>query len=749
MTSYTFNAEIPKLMNMIIHNFYSSKDIFIRELISNASDALDKVKYESLNKPQYLESTTDFNIKIQANKDNNTFVIEDTGIGMTHDDLVNCLGTIAKSGTEEFVKNMLSSDSNKSKLIGQFGVGFYSAFLISDRVQVFSKHPESDKVLLWESDAVSGYSISEVEDETLKRGSRMVLHVKPDQLEYLEDSKITEIVKKHSEFITYPIFLLKKTKVKKPVVHKTSTSDSMPSESEQPSGESMPSESDQPSSESMPSESDQPSGDSMPTESEQPSSESMSSESEQPSSESMPSESDQPTGDSMPSESEQPSGDSMPSESEQPTGDGDVVIDSDSDLESDNEEKNESKDENESEMEEVTEIVYEKLNSESIWVKNPSEVTEEEYQRFYKSISSDYDDHQKVKHFKAEGNLEFSSILYIPKHAPHDMFEKKQEKSNIKLYVKKVLITDKCTDLYPEYFGFICGVVDCPDLQLNASRELLQQSKVTKQINKILVKKTIEMFNELSENDEEYKKFYSNFSRNIKLAIHEDKMNKDKLLELLRFTTSKSEENQIKLDTYIENMKENQSGIYFINADSLVSAKSSPLIEKLTSNGFEVIYMTEPIDEYLMQNVKEYKDKKFINVANDDLKLDLPEDSSDKSTDEICSKLKELLGEKVEKVVVSKKLVSQPAIVTSASGMSANMERIMKAQALGNTDVLKFMSGRRTLEINPSHTLIKKIVDDNYNDVYVSLLFEMGLLAGGYQLENMNDFLSKVYNNLA
>ena len=424
------------------------------------------------------------------------------------------------------------------------------------------------------------------------------------------------------------------------------------------------------------------------------------------------------------------------------------MIDSDSDLDSDNEESKTDivKEDN---SEEITEIVYEKLNSESIWMKTPSDVSQEEYERFYKSISSDYDTHHKVKHFKAEGNLEFSSILYIPKHAPHDMFEKKNDRSNIKLYVKKVLITDNCPDLYPEYFSFIKGVVDCPDLQLNASRELLQQSKITKQINKILVKKTIEMFNELAENDEEYVKFYTNFSRNIKLAIHEDKMNKDKLLELLRFPTSNSEAVQIKLDTYIDNMKEKQSGIYYINSDSLISAKSSPMIEKLISNGFEVIYMTEPIDEYLMQNVKEYKEKKFINVSNDDLKLDLPEDESDKSTDEICSKLKEVLGDKVDKVVVSKKLVSQPAIVTSASGMSANMERIMKAQALGNNEMLKFMAGRRTLEINPSHTLIKKIASGNYDTVYVSLLYEMGLLAGGYQLENMNDFLSKVYSNLA
>jgi len=712
MTSYSFNAEIPKLMNMIIHNFYSSKDIFIRELISNASDALDKVKYESLNKPQYLEASTEFSIKLQANKENNTFIIEDSGIGMTNDDLVNCLGTIAKSGTEEFVKNMLSSDSNKSKLIGQFGVGFYSAFLISDRVQVFTKHPESDKVLLWESDAVSGYTISESDDDTLKRGSRIVLHVKSDQLDYLEDSKITEIVKKHSEFITYPIYLLKKTKVKKPVEesNKVSKDESV----NEPKDESV----------------------------DEPKDESVNESVDEPLEESKDESVDEPIEESN-KVSKDETADEPKDESNKVQPKEEVTVDSDSDLESENGESKASL------TEETTEIVYEKLNSESIWMKSPSEVSQDEHERFYKSISSDYEVHQKVKHFKAEGNLEFSSILYIPKRAPHDMFEKKNDRSNIKLYVKKVLITDNCPDLYPEYFNFIKGVVDCPDLQLNASRELLQQSKVTKQINKILVKKTIEMFNELAEDEEEYKTFYNNFSRNIKLAIHEDKMNKDKLLELLRFQSSKSEDNQIKLDTYIENMKESQSGIYYINSDSLVSAQTSPFIEKLVSNGYEVIYMIEPIDEYLMQNVKEYKEKKFINVSNDDLKLDLPDDSSDKFADDICSKLKEILGDKVEKVVVSKKLVSQPAIVTSASGMSANMERIMKAQALGNNDMLKFMTGRKTLEINPSHSLIKKIVDDNYNSMNVSLLYELGLLAGGYQLDNMNDFLSKVYTNLA
>ena len=731
MTSYSFSAEIPKLMNMIIHNFYSSKDIFIRELISNASDALDKVKYESFNKPHYLDASTEFSIKIQANKENNTFVIEDSGIGMTEADLVNCLGTIAKSGTEEFVKNMLSNESNKSKLIGQFGVGFYSAFLISDRVQVFTKHPDSSKVFLWESDAISGYSINEVEDETLKRGSRIVLYVKPDQTEYLEDSKITEIVKKYSEFISYPIYLLKKTKVKKPILQpETSTT-----EPETPVHETETST----------------------TEPETPVHETETPVHETETSTTEPETSVHETETST-TEPETPvrETETPVRETETPVRETesninqDGIIDSDSDLGSDDEKETPKlSDVPEVPMEEITEIVYEKLNHEAIWMKSPSEVSTEEYDQFYKSISADYESHQKVKHFKTEGNLDFSSILYVPKHAPQDMFEKKTDRSNIKLYVKKVLITDSCPDLYPEYFNFVKGVVDCPDLQLNASRELLQQSKITKQISKILIKKTIEMFNEIATDEAEYKIFYNNFSRNIKLAIHEDKMNKDKLLDLLRFSTSKTEENQIKLETYIENMKESQSGIYFINADSMISAKSSPLIEKLIQHGYEVIYMTEPIDEYLMQSVKEYKDKKFINVSNDDLKLDLPDETTDTSNDQICSKIKEILGNKVDKVVVSKKLVSQPSIVTSATGMSANMERIMKAQALGNNDMLKFMTGHRTLEINPSHSLIKKIAADNYNSVYVSLLYEMGLLAGGYQLDNMNDFLSKVYSNLA
>jgi len=715
MSNYSFNAEIPKLMNMIIHNFYSSKDIFIRELISNSSDAIDKLKHASLSNPTYLDSNTEFTIKIQVDKENRKLIIEDSGIGMSNADLINCLGTIAKSGTEEFVKNMMATTAEKSSMIGQFGVGFYSAFLVADKVQVFSKHPESEKVLVWESDAISGYTISESDIDDLKRGTRIVLYIKEDQVEYLEYPRITEIVKKHSGFTSYPIFLLKKTKVSRPKIKQEPTNTEIdPTETEKD-----------------------------PTETEK---EPTETEKEPTNTEIDPTETEiDPTEteiDPTETEKEPTNTEIDPTKTEQNDG----IIDSDSDIEV---EKEETKTEADVEMEEVEELVYDKLNNESLWIKSPNDVTPEEYVDFYKSISSDYDSYQKVKHFRAEGNVEFTSILFVPKHAPNDMFEKKNDKSSIKLYVKRVLITDNCPNLYPEYFNFVKGVVDCPDLPLNASRELLQQSKITKQITKTLIKKTIELFNEIAENEVEYEKFYENFSKNLKLAIHEDKLNKDKLMELLRFPTSKSESKQISLDAYIEQMKEGQAGIYYINSDSLISASSSPFVEKLIANDYQVIYMVDAIDEYLMQNTKEYKTKQFINVSNDDLKLESkPDDDSDKSNEEICKKIKEVLGTKLDKVIISKKLVSQPAIVSSATGVSANMERILKAQALGNDTMLKYMSGQKVLEINPDHKLIKKLIELNYDVEYVNLVYEMGLLAGGYHIENMNDFLTKVYNKL-
>jgi molecular chaperone HtpG len=748
MSQYSFGAEIPKLMKMIIHNFYSSKDIFIRELISNSSDALDKLKHKSLDKSEYIGSFSNFDIKIKSDKSSNTLTIEDSGIGMTKEDLVNCLGTIAKSGTEEFAKNVASVLANtdsaktakaKSDFIGQFGVGFYSAFLVADKVQVYTKHPESDVSYLWESDAISGYTISEVESNNidLKRGTRIVLHIKADQTEYLDDSKLSDLIKKHSGFVSYPIYISKTVEVTKEV----------PDDSE---------------------------------------------------------------------EAEEAEESTEASETE--SNSNEVKI------EDVTESKSKSKSKPKTKTETTTETKLEQLNTEPIWVKSPSEVSNAEYEQFYKAISSDFDTYSKVKHFKAEGDTDFVSILFCPKRAPFDMFgggKQDKTKSDIKLYVKKVLITDKCLDLYPEYFSFVKGIVDCNDLPLNASRELLQKSKVLKQISKTLVKKTIEMFTELAESEDDYKLFYNEFGKNIKFAIHEDRSNREKLLELVRYHTSKSNDEQHSLAKYVERMLENQPGIYYINSDSLTNAESHPLIEKLKSSGVEVIYMAEPIDEYLMQSVESYKDKKFINVAKDELKLsefiksDTKSESdsvsesgantdklTDSETKEICALFKTVLGDLVEKVVVSDKLVSQPAIVTSAMGVSANMERIVKAQALGNDQMLRYMSGRKVLEINPNHNLIKKLKStkkvvvtspesvtkseavanpehesadseediieklasepevndfeasaeasvetklDKSEEEYIKVIYQMSLLAGGYQLENMNDLLSKLY----
>jgi molecular chaperone HtpG len=707
MSQYSFDAEIPKLMNMIINNFYSSKDIFIRELISNASDALNKLKHKSLDYPHYIESYTDFDIKIRSDKSSNTLIIEDSGIGMTKDDLINCLGTIAKSGTEEFSKNlalMLKKDDktkNNSNLIGQFGVGFYSAFLVADKVKLYTKHPDSESILLWESDAINGYNISEVKPDqeiNLKRGTRIVLNIKPDQIEYLDELKLTELVKKHSGFVSYPIYLIKTIKKEE--------------------------------------KTEEPKLDSIETVEEEPKLDSIETVEEEPKLDSIETVEEEPKLDSIETVEEEPKLDSIETEEEE------VKLDFVETVE-----------------EEVKfETVLEQLNTEPLWVKSPSDVTELEYDEFYKAISLESDTYAKVKHFKAEASTDFSSILFTPKKAPFDMFNRSDKpKSNIKLYVKKVLITENCPELYPEYFNFVKGVVDCNDLPLNASRELLQQSKVLKQINKTLVKKTIEMFNELAESNESYKNFYTEFGKNIKLAIYEDKINRNKLLELVRYHTSKSDLEQVSLATYFDRMLEKQSGIYYINSDSLTNAKSSPLIEKLKASNIEVIYMAEAIDEYLMQSIETYKDKKFINVSKDDLKLKdfINSESDDPSidttvVDKLCLTIKNIMGDIIEKVVVSDKLVSQPAVVTNTNGVSANMERIMKAQTLGNDQMFKYMSSHKVIEINPDHKLIQKIIDfsdsekSNQSD-YVKVIYQMALLAGGYQLDNMNEFLSKLY----
>lgn len=734
-THYEFNAEISKLMRIIIHNFYSSKEIFLRELISNASDAIDKAKYNIIlnNKNEEIlqNGFIEGKIKVYANNEMNTLTIEDNGIGMTENDVISCLGTIAKSGTEEFIKNVMQqnkdNNNNNVDLIGQFGIGFYSGFLVADRVQVITKHIEStdDNIILWESNSSEGYNISYLEnnDDEFKHGTKIILYLNSDQLEYLEENKISDIIKKYSGYISHSIYLLKKIKVEKiKEPNNENIENNEKSEDEDIENINMDELENKLDEDKVEDEIDKID------------------------------EEDVDEVDKIDEEDKDVDEvDEKNKEDENEVVEKDKVdVDKGEENKVDEDKGEENKEEENKVEEDEYKFEFVEISSKPIWTKDPKTVSEEDYTKLYKSLSNDYDTYQTYKHFRAEGDVEFSAIIFIPKHAPFNMFDNKKPSKNMKLYVKKVLITDNCEDLFPEYLNFITGIVDCNDLPLNASRELLQQSKIIKKINKVLVRKTIELINELKDNETDYLKFYDNYSKNIKLAIHEDNNNKTKLLNFLMFPTNKSNDKLITLDNYIENMKENQEGIYYIIGSSLDNVKTSAFIEKLTKKDYEILFMCDPLDEYIMQQLKDFNDKKFINVIKDTINIDeSTEDNKEENKDhnEVCTKLKEILSTSVSNVIVSKKLESHPAIVTNPMGWSANMERIVKAQALNN-QMSPFMFSQKVLEINPEHSLIKKFISSDYDKAIAELLLHVGMLAGGYELPNTNNFLLSLYNSI-
>ncbi|KAK0052359.1 Endoplasmin/heat shock protein 90 kDa [Biomphalaria pfeifferi] len=663
---FQFQAEVNRMMKLIINSLYKNKEIFLRELISNASDALDKIRFLSLTEPNALAATDELTIKIRADKDNKVLHITDTGIGMTKDELVKNLGTIAKSGTSDFLAKLNDANTvtETNDLIGQFGVGFYSAFLVADRVIVTSKHNDDDQYV-WESDAESFSVIKDPRGNTLGRGTTISLQLKEEAHDYLEESTLKNLVKKYSQFINFNIYLWtsQEQEVEEPVDNEEAKSETKAAEDDEEEGKVEEEE-----------------------------------------------ESDKPK------------------------------------------------------TKKVKKTVWdwELMNSvKPIWTRKPADVTDEEYNAFYKSISKESSEPMAKIHFTAEGEVTFKSILFVPSTAPYDTFTNYGKKvDHIKMYVRRVFITDNFEDMMPKYLSFIRGVVDSDDLPLNVSRETLQQHKLLKVIKKKLVRKALDMIKKIDKED--YEKFWKEFSTNIKLGVIEDTSNRTRLAKLLRFFSSNSDTEQTFLADYVERMKEKQEAIYFIAGTSREEVEKSPFVERLLKKGYEVLYLVEPVDEYCIQSLPEFEGKKFQNIAKEGLNIDTSEKAKVRK-EELEKEFKPLLDwlkdsalkDQIEKASISERLTNSPcALVASQYGWSGNMERIMKSQAYakqGDASNQYYANQKKTLEINPRHPLIKELksrvqadsADDTARDL-AKVLFDTATLRSGYSVKDSLDFAQRI-----
>jgi len=707
---HEFQAEVSRLMDIIINSLYTDKQVFLRELISNAADALEKARFHSVQDESFLGDTKDLEVKIEHDADAKTISIIDTGVGMTKADLINNLGTVAKSGTTNFLEAM--AEGADANLIGQFGVGFYSAFLVADKVSVTSKCNEDPVQHVWESSADASFTVvDDPRGNTLGRGSRVTLHLKEDAHDYLSEDKLKETAKKYSQFIQFPIYV----KVKKEVD----------------------------------------------------------------------------------AEAEEDDDDKDDEEEEKKD---DVETKDDEEKEAEEEEKKPKK---------KTVFEWEQVNTQkAIWLRAKEDVTEEEYNEFYKGISKDYLDPLAYTHFNAEGEIEFKSILFLPKKAPFDMMDNYHtKKSEVKLYVRRVLVAEKFDELLPRYLNFVRGVVDSDDLPLNVSREQLQQNKIMKVISKKLVRKVLELMKKLSKeeesgdddeekDDEEEKeekkdekkedaeekkdkkdeestwaKFYKEFNKNLKMGCYEDDSNRSKISKLLRFVSTKSEDKDISLDKYLDRMQESQESIYYMSGDNMEVMKKAPALQVFKKKDIEVLMLSDHLDEPCIQKLADYEGKKFVSIQKADVKLDETEEEKKK-----FSKLKDMYkpltdwwkekltdytekgamkdaGVKIEKVELSKRLTDSPVVVvTSQFGYSAQQEKIMKAQAFQNKDQMGMMAGRKTLEINANHPvvidLLSKIKTDKENEAALDtaqVLFQTALIESGYEIADPSALVSRVY----
>ncbi|KAI1314520.1 hypothetical protein EDD11_002036 [Mortierella claussenii] len=666
---YKFQTEVSRLMNIVINSLYKTPEIFLRELISNGSDALDKIRFQSLTDPAALETNSNLNVTIAINKEHRIITITDTGIGMTKEDLQKNLGTIAKSGTSEFLETM-SGDKADMDLIGKFGVGFYSVFLVADKVRVTSKHNNDDQYI-WESTAVDDFTIAkDPAGNTLGRGTQIAIHLKEDQDQYLQDSHIQSLVTKYSEFINFPIYL-RRTKTKTVEPEPVSTKDK---------------------------------------------------------------QNDQEDGD---------------------------------------EAKVEDVKEEEAKPAPVT-VTYEEddlMNSNKpIWVRDPKTVTASEYEEFYPVLTRDPGAKAMAySHFKAEGDVEFKAIIYIPSKAPKDLFQRADiSHPNVKLYVKRVFITDESTDFLPRWTSFLKVIVDAEDAPLNVSRETVQSDKSIKAIGKHLIKKLFDLLKTLSQDEEKYAEFIKEFGTSLKLGALEDKNHIKKISRLLRFHSSHSDK-YTSLESYVARMKKGQKDIFYFTGSNVDEIKQSPFVESLLARGFEVLFMDDPIDEILVSHVGNFEGKNFQNVAKSDLNLGEEDEAEKQKALEtkflpLLDWMQASLLNDIEKVRVSKRLTTSPAaLVANDYGWTANMERLMEGQAKQNQNeaMTQFMKNqKRILEINPGHPLILGMLEraakdpaafenDKQFQEMTKILYDITLVRSGYTLKDgVKNFAGRVENML-
>ena len=722
---FEFQAEVTRLMDIVINSLYKNKEIFLRELISNASDALDKIRFLSISDPSLLGSKPELGVRVSFDKEARTITIADTGVGMTRVELIDNLGTVAKSGTTNFMEKLGGDGAAHSDLsmIGQFGVGFYSIYLVSDRVAVASKSNDDPVQHVWSSTADGNFIVSDdPRGNTLGRGTEITMYLKDDASEFLSDERLEQLVKRYSEFITFPIYIRKATNDVEDVI---------------PDGYEK-------------------------------------SEDEEDEAQDLDDEDDEDEDDE---------------DEDSADGKKDGADKSEEDVV-----------EMELKKKETWKYQWVKANTNvAIWSRDKEDITDEEYSEFYQNLAKDGTRSKTWIHFKAEGEVDFKGILYVPSEAEHNHYDKYYEKdAKIRLYVRKVLINDEFKDLVPQYLNFLRGVVDSDDLPLNVNREALQQSKILKVMGKKLVRKALEMLRKLSEGDKDfsgyedgdgdepsgkkrlspYLNFWKHFGKSIKLGIIEDSSNRSKLVKLARFVTSKDGADHWRsLDEYVADMKEWQTAIYYIAGQNVAEVEKSPFLEKLKKKGVEVLYLIDPIDEYAVSHMTEFDGKRLMSVSKEGLKFGDEDEKMVKRRDDmykakflpLTDYLKALYAgpekgkEKVGKVKVSNRLEDTPAvIVTGMYGNSANMERIMKAQAFSNDASSSFLMSAKTMELNARHPLVSKMLqlvqtttdeDSNDNDGAAQqqlsdiawMLFDTACLASGFSIDDVEPFTARMH----